>query len=76
MAQYCHDRGDDPFEASPACVANVLKHIAETRAPSVSNMAGYRTEIGHVLCLVTGFDPGTCPIIAQLMQNFKRKQQL
>ena len=74
FAQFCSDRGCDAFAASPALVADFLLSVARTRHASVSTLAGYRTAVGHVLRLVTGYDPGTCPILSQLMQSFKPTQ--
>lgn len=74
FAAYCESRFRDPFFASPALVADFLVHIATTRHASYSTLTGYRTAIGHVLRLVTDFDPSTCPILSQLMQSFKRSQ--
>ena len=59
---------------SPALVADFFLHVAESRRASYSTLAGYRSAIGHVLRLVTDFDPATCPILSQLMRSFRRSQ--
>ena len=74
FASYCQSRQRDPFFASPALVAEFLVHVASSRGASYSTLAGYRSAIGHVLRLVTEFDPSTCPILTQLMRSFKRSQ--
>ena len=74
FAAYCADHGVDPFRASPAQISNFLTHIAATRHASVSTLAGYRTAIGHVVRLVTGFDPGSDALLSQLMKSFRRTQ--
>ena len=74
FAAYCHDHSLDPFTASSPVVADFMLWLAQTRQASVSTLAGYRSALGQVLRLTTGFDPGTCPILAQLMQSFKRTQ--
>ena len=74
FAAYCASRSRDPFFASPALVADFLLHVAESRRASYSTLAGYRSAIGHVLRLVTDFDPSTCPILSQLMRSFRRSQ--
>ena len=71
---YCDDKRLDPFAASPATISNFLTHLAHSCGASVSTLAGYRTAIGHVVRLVTGFDPGSDPLIAQLMKSFRRTQ--
>ena len=74
FAAYCHDHSLDPFTASSPVVADFMLWLAHTRQASVSTLAGYRSALGQVLRLTTGFDPGTCPILAQLMKSFKRTQ--
>ena len=71
---YCDARHIDPFHASPATISNFLTHLASSRGASVSTLAGYRTAIGHVVRLVTGFDPGCDALLSQLMKSFRRTQ--
>ena len=73
---FCRERSADAFDASPALVADFLVWLARTRSASYSTIAGYRSAIGHVLRLATGYSPGTCPVLAQLMQSFRRTQPL
>ena len=73
---FCRDRSADAFAATPALVADFLVWLAHTRSASYSTIAGYRSAIGHVLRLATGYSPGTCPVLAQLMQSFRRTQPL
>ena len=74
FAQFANDKNFDPFYASPALVAEFLLHIAKNRHVTTSTIAGYRAAIGRVLKLTTGYDPGKCEILSQLMQSFKRTQ--
>ena len=74
FTSFCDLRGVDPFGASSAVVAEFLLHVAQTRNASVNTLAGYRSAIGNVLRLTTGFDPGNCPILSQLMKSFRRTQ--
>ena len=76
FAFYCSSRDIDPFTARPAQVADFLFWVARTRGASLSTLAGYRSALGHVLRLTTGYCPGTCPVLRQLMQSFKRTQPL
>ena len=62
--------------ATPATVADFLVHVAHRKAASTSTLAGYRSAIGNVLRLTTGYDPGTCPLLSQLMKSFKRTQPI
>ena len=71
---FCREREVDGFTASPALVADFLLWLASTRSASYSTLAGYRSALGHVLRLSTGYCPGTCPVLSQLMQSFKRTQ--
>ena len=71
---FCRERSVDAFTASPAVVADFLLWVASARSASYSTLAGYRSALGHVLRLSTGYCPGTCPVLAQLMQSFKRTQ--
>ena len=71
---FCRKREVDAFSASPALVADFLLWVASTRSASYSTLAGYRSALGHVLRLSTGYCPGTCPVLSQLMQSFKRTQ--
>ena len=73
---FCRDRSADAFVASPALVADFLVWLAHTRSASYSTIAGYCSAIGLVLRLATGYSPGTCPVLAQLMQSFRRTQPL
>ena len=50
--------------------------VAQTRRASPSTLAGYRSALGHVLRLTTGYCPGECRVLRQLMQSFKRTQPL
>ena len=74
FADFCAARHLDPFQASPATISNFLTHIASSRGASVSTLAGYRSAIGHVVRLVTGFDPGSDALLSQLMKSFRRTQ--
>ena len=76
FASFCSSRSIDPFTASSPIVADFLLWLAQNRNTSVSTLAGYRSALGQVLRLTTGFDPGTCPILAQLMKSFKRTQPI
>ena len=76
MKLFCRERSADAFDASPALVADFLVWLAHTRSASYSTIAGYRSAIGHVLRLTTGYSPGTCPVLAQLMQSFQSTQPL
>ena len=38
------------------------------------HLGRYRSAIGHVVRLVTGFDPGSDALLSQLMKSFHRKQ--
>ena len=71
FAQFANDKNFDPLYASPALVAEFLLHIAKNRHVTTSTLAGYRAAIGRVLKLTTGYDPGKCEILSQLMQSFK-----
>ena len=64
------------FTARPAQVADFLFWVAQTCWASLATLAGYRAALGHVFCLTTGHCPGTCPVLRQLMQSFKRTQPL
>ena len=74
--RFCFKLGVDPFEARGPLVADFLVFIAQSRSASVATIAGFRSAIGAVLRLSTGFNPGECPIIAQIMRSFKRTQPL
>ena len=74
FAAFCAERRLDPFQASPATISNFLTHVASSRGASVSTLAGYRSAIGHVVRLVTGFDPGSDALLSQLMKSFRRTQ--
>ena len=76
FASYCSSRDIDPFGARPAQVADFLFWVARTRKASLATLAGYRAALGHVLRLTTGYCPGSCPVLRQLMQSFKRTQPL
>ena len=76
FAQFANDHGFHPFYGSPALVADFLLHVAKTRKATTSTIAGYRSAIGRVLRLTTGYDPGKCEILSQLMQSFKRTQPI
>ena len=76
FASFCQERGVDPFVASPAKVADFLVHVAHKNAASTSTLAGYRSAIGNVLRLTTGYDPGSCPLLSQLMKSFKGTQPI
>ena len=76
FASFCASRDLDPFSASPAVVADFLLWVARTRRASPSTLAGYRSALGHVLRLTTGYCPGECRVLRQLMQSFKRTQPL
>ena len=71
---FCKDRNLEPFDASPAQIAEFLLWVAKERKAAYSTLAGYRSALGQVFRLTTGYDPGTCPILSQLMQSFKRTQ--
>ena len=75
FASFCTSRDLDPFSASPAVVADFLLWVARTRRASPT-LAGYRSALGHVLRLTTGYCPGECRVLRQLMQSFKRTQPL
>ena len=64
----------DAYTASPALVADFLLWVASARSAFYSTLAGYRSALSHVLRLSTGYCPGTCPVLSQLMQSFKRTQ--
>ena len=74
FADFGESRGFDPFMATAAQVAEFLVHVASTKKASVSTLAGYRSAIGNILRLTTGYNPGECPILSQLMKSFKRTQ--
>ena len=74
FASYCSRHSLDPFTATLPVVADFMLWLANSRHASVSTLAGYRAALGQVLRLTTGFDPGSCPILAQLMKSFKRTQ--
>ena len=74
FAVFCREKALDPFLASSATVAEFLVHVARSKEASVSTLAGYRSAIGNVLRLTTGFNPGECPLLNQLMKSFKRTQ--
>ena len=61
---FCSDLSADAFAASPALVADFFLWLATTRSASYSTIAGYRSAIGYVLRLTTGYSPGTCPVLA------------
>ena len=71
---FCLERAADPFSATSSLIAEFLVHVARTKSASVSTLAGYRSAIGNVLRLTTGFDPGTDLVLSQLMRSFKRTQ--
>ena len=71
---FCLERAADPFSATSSLIAEFLVHVARTKDASVSTLAGYRSAIGNVLRLTTGFDPGTDLVLSQLMRSFKRTQ--
>ena len=66
----------NPFESSLAQVAEFLLFFTEERKVSWGTIAGYRSALGHVLRLVSGYDPGSCEILTQLMKSFKRTQPI
>ena len=76
FADFCATRRMDPFQASPATISTFLTHIASSRVASVSTLAGYRSAIGHMVCLVTRFDPGSDALLCQLMKSFRRTQSV
>ena len=57
LEAFCRDRSVDAFAATPALVADFLVWLAHTRSASYSTIAGYRSAIGHVLRLATGYSP-------------------
>jgi hypothetical protein len=71
---YCRGRNIDPFQASPAAVADFLLWVAKTRQVSFSTLSGYRSAIGQALKLSTGYNPSEDPVLSQLMKSFKRTQ--
>ena len=74
--RFAQSRDFNPFEGSPAQVAEFLLFLAEERKVSWGTIAGYRSALGHVLRLVSGYDPGSCEILTQLMKSFKRTQPI
>ena len=74
--KFCEDRGVDAFEADSPTVAEFLVSVAQSRQASVATLAGFRSAIGAVLRLSTGFNPGECPILSQIMKSFRRTQPL
>ena len=50
--------------------------VARTCRATHSTLAGYRSALGHVLRLTTGYCPGECRVLRQLIQSFKRTQPL
>ena len=73
---FCALRGAGPFQATSALIAEFLVHVAQTRQASVSTLAGYRSAIGNVIRLTTGFDPGSDLVLSQLMRSFRRTQPI
>ena len=76
FSEFCTERDTDPFLATPATVAEFLTYVADSRGATTSTLAGFRSAIGAVLRLSTGYNPGECPILAQLMKSFRRTQPL
>ena len=74
LEKLCRKRSVDAFTASPTVFADFLLWLASARSASYSTPAGYRSALGHVLCLSTGYCPRTCPVLSQLIQSFKRTQ--
>ena len=64
----------DPIQTSTAQLAGFLTFLFEKRSVQPNTIKGYRSAIGHVLRLATGYDLGDDIIIKTLLKSFERQR--